>query len=91
MGVGWVVRELGEMTKRRGQQMPDDGPSEADLERFSGVTRPCPKCKADLYDEVEICWKCGHHLSAKDEGPASWIVVTVIVLLTVIIGWWVLR
>lgn len=88
------------MTRRRGQNAGggggrgggvDEGPSESDLEQFGGVTRPCPKCQTELYDEVEICWKCGHHLGGEREAPPVWIIVTVVTLLFVIAGWWMLR
>lgn len=59
----------------------DEGPSEADLERFSGVTRTCPECGAEMYDDVEICWKCGHALSGESKGIPVWIVVTAVLAL----------
>ncbi len=52
----------------------DEGPSQADLERFSGVTRPCPECGAELHDDVELCWKCGHALQAPSGKPPWWII-----------------
>jgi len=43
----------------------DDGPSDADIERFSDVTQTCPSCGTTLYDDVEVCWNCGHALGAE--------------------------
>ncbi len=60
----------------------DEGPSAADLERFSDVTRTCPKCGAEMYDDVEICWKCGHSLMAREAGTApKWVIVAAVVVL----------
>lgn len=56
----------------------DEGPSEADLERFSGVTRSCPECGAEMYDDVEICWKCGHALSGEAKGLPVWVIVAAV-------------
>ncbi|MBC7773570.1 MAG: hypothetical protein H7210_13830 [Pyrinomonadaceae bacterium] len=46
--------------KDLGPMRDDEGPSEADIARFGDVTQTCPKCKSELYDDTEICWKCGH-------------------------------
>lgn len=43
----------------------DHGPSDADIERFSDVTQTCPSCGTTLYDDVEVCWNCGHALGAE--------------------------
>ncbi len=72
--------------------MQDEGPSEADMERFGGVTRPCPSCKADLYDDAEVCWKCGHALSGEASGPPKWVaVVAGVVVAAIVISYVVLR
>ncbi len=42
----------------------DEGPTEADVERFGGVTRRCPECGTELYDDTELCWSCGHALAS---------------------------
>ena len=59
-----------------------EGPSQADLERFSGVTRPCPQCGAELYDDVELCWKCGHALQ-EAPGKAPWWIIAVAIVMVV--------
>lgn len=79
------------MAQRRGQKMPDEGPSESDLETFGGVTRECPECKAELFDDAEVCWKCGHALSGRSRGQPMWAVVTAVVLIVTIMVWWVAR
>jgi uncharacterized protein (DUF983 family) len=57
---------------------PDDGPLDEDIERFSGATRPCPKCATELHDDVDLCWKCGHALGADgdEKSVPIWIIVT---------------
>ena len=69
----------------------DEGPSAEDIAAFSDVTRPCPKCKADLYDDVVVCWKCGYTLgsSGDTKGPPLWAVVVSIVLLAAIVVFWI--
>lgn len=59
----------------------DEGPSEADLEQFGGVTRPCPACKTDLYDDAAVCWKCGHAINSEPKGLPVWVMVTAAVVL----------
>lgn len=55
----------------------DEGPQEADLERFGGETRPCPRCGKDIYDEAEWCHACGHVMSdGADKKVPAWVVVT---------------
>lgn len=72
---------------------PDDdpeAPSEEDVARFSDVTVKCPECGTQLFDDVAVCWKCGHALSGrrKDDNKLSvWLVVTVIVVVAVFLAW----
>jgi hypothetical protein len=68
----------------------DEGPSEEDIAAFSDVTRPCPNCKADIYDDVVVCWKCGHMLSEApgSKSPPVWVVVVSILLLAAIVVFW---
>ncbi len=66
----------------------DDGPTEADIEAFDDVTRTCPACGTSLYDDVAICYKCGHALSAREEGKRGqplWIKIIALVLIGVIV------
>ena len=37
----------------------DEGPSEADLDRFGGETRLCPACHTEVWDGASICPECG--------------------------------
>jgi uncharacterized protein (DUF983 family) len=83
------------MVKRRGQPQHDngidEGPDESDLERFGGVTQSCPKCRAELYDDAEVCWKCGHALHARANTPPPWVVIIAVVLLLIIALGFMLR
>lgn len=80
------------MTRRRGQDIPDEGPSERDLEAFGGVTRNCPECSEELYDDVEICPHCGHVLGErKDKAPPTMVIIVVFVMLLAIVLFWVIR
>ncbi|MBS0197982.1 MAG: hypothetical protein JSR77_14595 [Planctomycetes bacterium] len=63
----------------------DEGPSAEDVERFGGVTRPCPVCKAELYDDAELCWKCGHALSNQPQARPVWIIVMGVIALALIV------
>ncbi|CAG1001862.1 hypothetical protein PHYC_02949 [Phycisphaerales bacterium] len=52
----------------------DENPSESDVEAFGDATVTCPECGASLYDDVQICWKCGHALSGAAKGPRPWVI-----------------
>lgn len=72
-----------------GPLQDDEGPLAQDIERFGDVTQTCPSCKAELYDDAEICYQCGHHFSAgaarKGTNVPAWAMVTAVLLLLVAI------
>jgi uncharacterized protein (DUF983 family) len=74
--------------RRRGPIDPDEldeDPSAEDMERFGDVTQKCPKCGTELYDDVEICWNCGHALMSRPERtPATLTVVLIVVMVLVL-------
>lgn len=74
----------------RARRTDDEGPTQADVERFGDVTRTCPSCRAALYDDAEICWKCGEAIVDQPRTP-RWIVVTSVVLVVVILLGLVMR
>ena len=40
----------------------DEGPSEADIDRFDSDVALCPKCGKEVYDQTETCPHCGSWL-----------------------------
>lgn len=66
----------------------DDGPSSEDVERFSGVTQNCPHCGVELYDDAELCWKCGMAVTqAARKGSSVWVIVVVVLLIVSLAVW----
>lgn len=56
-----------------------EAPSEEDMDRFGGVTRVCPECKTEVYDEAQLCHNCGHAFAGTGgDGLPTWAVVTMI-------------
>jgi hypothetical protein len=51
----------------------DDGPSDADLERFGHVTTKCPACGTEIMDDVAICYKCGHAILDPMHAKHHWL------------------
>lgn len=69
----------------------DESPQDSDLEAFDSPTVTCPECGSELYDDVEICWKCGHALSGAGAVPKKWVLwVAGGLVLLFILGmlWW---
>ncbi len=69
----------------------DEGPSEEDLKAFGDVTRVCPSCSSEIYDDVAICWKCGHAMTRKSSGPPKWAMAVAICILAAIVLTYILR
>lgn len=65
----------------------DEGPSEADIERFGGETTRCKRCGASVYDDSDWCHKCGEVLSDPDEArkPTAIVAIVVAILIAVFI------
>ncbi len=65
--------------KDHGPVRDDEGPLEQDIERFSDVTRPCPACKKDVFDDAEVCYHCGHAFegtsAGSGNGPPAWVML----------------
>ena len=76
---------------RRPRPEVDDGPSEEDIERFGGVTQACPECGTELFDDVTVCWNCGHVLSSvRSRGLPTWATIVVVLVVIAILIVWVL-
>ena len=62
-----------------------DDPTPEDVDAFSGVTRTCPECNSEVYDQAELCWKCGHAFSGEPKAlPSRWVVAIVILVVIVL-------
>lgn len=79
---GEVVARGAPRPRPRPQQ--DDGPSPDDLERFGDVTRTCPECGKDVFDDAAVCYHCGHAFErerAARRAPTVFFVVVVVLLI----------
>jgi len=64
----------------------DDNPTPEDVARFDSVTRICPGCKEEVYDDAELCWQCGRALDAEgDAKTPMWIIVAAAIALGAIV------
>lgn len=67
-----------------GDEELDEGPQAADLERFSNVTRVCPECKKEVFDDTAVCYHCGHAFERTTAGSSKtpiWVIATVALLI----------
>ncbi len=67
-----------------------EGPSESDIAKFDDVTSKCPECGVELYDDVAVCWKCGHAVSASTQsgsGVPAWAVVVAVIAGGAMLWW----
>lgn len=62
-----------------------DGPSRADLERFGDEFRTCPECGSAVYDQAELCHRCGHAFEEKSSSPPIWALMVAVVVLVVFV------
>jgi hypothetical protein len=84
---GEVISRKPAPRRRDEDEIDDDGPSRSDIERFNNVTTRCPECRKEVYDDVEICYHCGHAMSRAPKGAPLWLIITVVaVLLAMIIA-----
>jgi hypothetical protein len=69
----------------------EEGPSEADIARFGSETIQCPRCRSEMYDEAEMCMRCGHIRGEADaSGLPPWAVGVAVVLIGVVTLWFVI-
>ena len=67
----------------------DEMPSDEDVERFGDVTRTCPECGKQVFDDAAVCYHCGYAFERTTAGSTrnpKWIIVTVIVLVLGLVG-----
>jgi hypothetical protein len=92
-GGGGAIRRApmgGDVVNRgpREEDEIDEGPQAADIERFSHVTKACPACKKDVFDDTAICYHCGHAFERTTAGSGKtpiWIIATIAVLILALI------
>lgn len=66
----------------------DENPSMEDIERFGDVTRTCPECGKDVFDDAAVCYHCGHAFERTTAGSTpskGWVVAVVVVLVGVMV------
>jgi len=49
----------------------DEGPSQADLDRFDIETAYCPECCEEVYDQASICQHCGAAIGDETLGKSK--------------------
>jgi uncharacterized protein (DUF983 family) len=62
----------------------DENPSSDDIERFSDVTRTCPECNKEVFDDAAVCYHCGHAFERTTAGSTrspKWVVITIVLVL----------
>ncbi len=66
----------------------DELPSEDDVQRFGDVTRTCPECRKEVFDDAAVCYHCGHAFERTTGGSTlspKWVIVTVVVLIVLFV------
>jgi predicted nucleic acid-binding Zn ribbon protein len=64
-----------------------EGPSAADLDRFGDELVTCPNCGSQIYDQSEICPKCGHILETPAKRLPLWTILIMILLVGLLLVW----
>jgi len=66
--------------------LPDpEEPEESDQDEYLGSmdTEPCPFCKRQIAEGVDVCPHCGNFIVWEDHRRSRWLLITVLVLLGV--------
>ncbi len=77
----------GEVESRslRRREMEDDAdmPNPADVRRLNdNVTRRCPNCKKEIFDDAEVCYHCGDAVvTGSSRGQSPWVVVVIALII----------
>ncbi len=72
----------------------DSGPSEEDIERFSGEEAICPACGAEVWDDATLCPRCGETLleGGSRRGPMEswfrqrWVLLVILAAVAALLG-----
>ena len=70
-----------------------DDPLEQDMdENDDPAVVPCPYCRAEILEDVDVCPKCGNFISFEDAPRRRpwWVVAGVVVCVVVVVLGWVL-
>lgn len=82
---------LGHMPPDEGSDSVDrDAPQAADLDRFGSDTVTCRTCGHEVYDEVDVCPRCGAGVMATPTGFPRWVVIVAAIVLLLAVGGWLL-
>ncbi len=73
------------MPRARKPLSRDDLPSEEDLERFGDEFRLCPLCKRQIYDQAEMCPKCGYAFVETTRERPAWRFFVILLLILAMI------
>lgn len=68
----------------------DDEPEAWDEDDEEEPTIPCPYCGQEILEDAPWCASCENYISAEDHaGPKkpTWIILTAIVCLVMMLGW----
>ncbi len=73
-------------------QDSDDSDIDNDDGEDFAITEPCPSCGHPIYEDAEICPKCGQYQSLEDSTSKKplWIILTAGLCVAVILVVWVL-
>lgn len=64
-----------------------EGPSAQDLDRFGSEMDICPNCGTPIYDQAEMCPKCGWYLGEAPKSMPVWIVLVACGLIVLMLLW----
>lgn len=64
-----------------------DGPSAADLDRFGDEMIECRHCGSKIYDQSEICPRCGHAQEAAEKKLPLWTIGIAILMIGLLLVW----
>lgn len=64
-----------------------EGPSAQDLDRFGSEMDTCPNCGSSIYDQAEMCPKCGWYLGETPKSMPVWIVLIACGLIVLMLLW----
>ena len=64
-----------------------EGPSAMDLDRFGSELDICPNCKSTIYDQAELCPRCGWYLGEVEKQVSIWVILGLVSLAAILLFW----